>query len=139
MTGVAQRSRGELVDRYRELGWCVIRAGRNKRPMGAWRQFQHRQPTDEEWAVTRAHAEAGGDVFLVCGSVSGVGALDLDTKADAGVLDRFRDLLGGVWDEAPRATTPSGGRHLFFAVDCDGEAVKSRASHCWDWQAEGKR
>jgi hypothetical protein len=129
-------TRGERVDQYRGMGWCLVRAGADKRPIGRWREFQKRQPTEDEWAKVRAHAEAGGDVFLVCGGVSGVAVLDLDTKADPDVVDQFRDRLGEVWERAPRATTPSDGRHLYFAVN--GVPVKSNAGSCWDWQAEGK-
>jgi hypothetical protein len=52
------------------------------------------------------------------------------------VVERFRARLNGTWEGTPRATTPSGGKPLFFRYS--DEVSKWASGLGWDWQAEGK-
>lgn len=122
----------DLLDHYREdLQWCVIPA-KEKAPVGKWKRFQERLPTEKEHAKTIRHVEGGGNAFLVCGPVSGgVAVLDLDTQ-DA--VELWRERLGGAWDGIPKASSPSGGFHLFFR---SADPVRNAKGEGWDLRASG--
>lgn len=123
----------ELIEHYCErLAWNVVPA-RGKAPVRAWKQAQRARSTDAQRAALMRHVERGGAAFLVCGEVSrGVIVLDLDSDE---AVERWRGRLNGGWDAIPRAKTPSGGCHLFFA---SSGRVKSQSGPDWDLQADGK-
>ena len=69
---------------YLARGWSVIPAGMDKRPRGAWAEYEERQPTEEEvraWWARRPEP----NVAIVTGAVSGIVVLDLDCGHAAGV------------------------------------------------------
>ena len=63
----------ELLDQ----GFSVIPVGRNKRPLFAWKEFQARQPSEDELLAWWADYPQA-NLALITGSVSGVWVVDAD-------------------------------------------------------------
>lgn len=105
------RSNGVWAMRYRTNGCSVIplRAG-EKRPQVRWTEFQTRRPTSDEirrwWTDT---PDAG--VAIICGTVSGLIALDVDPRNGANTSLKGLELPVG-----PAARTGGGGEHFLMAM-----------------------
>jgi hypothetical protein len=96
---------------------------KNGVPLIAWSEFMHRLPTDEEqerWAIEYPDAGAG----LVCGEVSGIIGLDIDSDEEEAFIMRFIPDAGAL-----RAKRGSKGRTIFFKYN--GESSRS-------WKKDGK-
>lgn len=96
---------------------------KNGVPLIAWGEYMHRLPTDEEqerWAIEYPDAGAG----LVCGAVSGIIGLDIDSDEEEAFIMRFIPNA-----ETLRAKHGSKGRTIFFKYN--GEASRS-------WKKDGK-
>jgi hypothetical protein len=62
---------------FNELGWAIIPANKNKRPLiTAWKEFQSRAPTPEEFSAWQKLNPAGW--ALITGAVNGRVTLDFD-------------------------------------------------------------
>lgn len=122
----------EYALRYlRELKWSVVPGhvvigGRctcgnpnckspGKHPRIPWREFQERRPTEEE--VERWWTETpSANIVLVCGRVSGVVVVDVDSR------DKLEDLGRHVYT----ATSKTGrGFHLFYRYP-EGVEIKTQ-------------
>jgi AAA domain/Bifunctional DNA primase/polymerase, N-terminal/Primase C terminal 1 (PriCT-1) len=122
----------EHLELYRALGWRLVRAGHDKRPLGRWKAAQTAPMTDADWQAIRDHVERGGEVGVVCGAISGgLAVVDLDTDAAKVTV---RDALGLRWDTLPRASTPRG-CHLYTVGDA--RTLGRSKSAGWDLRAEG--
>ena len=101
----------EAALQYLALGWSILPIKtRDKRPaIRSWREFQERQPTEEE---VRGWAERFREcnIAVVTGRLSGLVVLDIDGTAGEEVVRR---LNGG---ELPHtlAVVTSKGRHFYF-------------------------
>lgn len=127
---------GRLVEHYlADLAWNVIPA-RDKRPIvPTWRRFQTVKLGERERRDLLRHVERGGQAFLVCGGISNVAVLDIDTTA---AVAAWRERLGDDWSSIPKARTPRGGYHLFFATNGREVGTLHRAGPLgWDLKADG--
>ncbi len=96
---------------------------KNGIPLIKWSEYMHRLPTEEElgrWAIEYPDSGVG----LVCGEVSGIVGLDIDSDEEEAFIMRFIPNA-----ENMRAKRGSKGRTIFFKYN--GEASKS-------WKKEGK-
>ncbi len=57
-----------FIEDYRKLGFCLIPTGRDKKSLVEWKEFQTRQPTEEELAEWFNGKDV--NVATVCGSIS---------------------------------------------------------------------
>ena len=104
------------------LGIVVVRAPRkSKGPSRSWRRYQTQPPTLREIAEDFGEGRSDDNVFVVCGPVSRLVALDFD---DLSRLDWWRDTFGAEIDEAARVDT-SRGCHIWFRTP-PGVAVPTR-------------
>ncbi len=110
-------SRPLLLDaalQYHAVGLSVIPAGREKRPLVPWAEYQSRRPSREEierwW-----HRWPTANIAAVTGTASGRVVLDLDPRnfPDSRWGDRFLEELACC---PPIVDTPSGGVHLHFSA-----------------------
>jgi hypothetical protein len=95
--------------RYRKRGFSVIPCKKDKRPYVQWEPYQLQKPSEDEirkWWTT--HPDA--NIAIVCGQVSGVDVLDLDTEQAFAVMNDF--YLPDSFS-TPTVKTPKG-RHLYF-------------------------
>jgi len=100
----------EHAQDYREYGFSIIPQAQDKKPLISWTQYQERKPTPEEieaWWTTWPDANVG----LVCGKISGITVIDLDTEK---AIEEARDF-GLRSYECPKVKTPRQGRHYHFA------------------------
>ncbi len=113
----------------RILGWPVIpiifeledNGKLRKKPLVQWKAYQERKPTVEETGKLFDNDRARG-ISLICGKVSGVVSLDLDTYNDNYDPERVKEAFGDLPD-TPTFTTPRGGtQHLF---KCPAEGIRS--------------
>lgn len=105
----------EVALSYLKSGLSVLPAERQKkRPIGAWRMYAERLPTEIEIGAWFANSQDG--VCLVCGNVSGnLECIDFDAhgecfKAWAGKLEQ------PLFDKLVVERTPSGGFHVLYRV-----------------------
>lgn len=95
----------ELLAHYLELGWVLV-PSKNKIPrVKQWQK--HDGFTD-----IRAFEQGGYEPFLICGARSGVTVIDLDSEEE---VDRWMPLVKHT--NAPVATSPSGGIHIYVQYD----------------------
>jgi len=114
---------------YLDRGWSVIPTRPDtKRPRVKWREFQDRQPTEEE--VTQWWTNNPDDgIALVTGAISGLVVVDCDNDA---ALDAA--LKAGM--VSPVRAKTKRGVHLYFAHPMDGVRRGPRAgnnSRGQDW------
>jgi hypothetical protein len=65
----------------RAWGWSVVPVGRDKRPVGRWKPWQQRRPTDRELGALFANSRVRG-LAVVLGHISGgLACRDFDTVA----------------------------------------------------------
>lgn len=99
---------------YVERGWSVIPIRPDtKKPCVSWKEFQDRQPTEEEiggWCARWPSAY----VALITGALSGIVAVDCDSPQ---AIQFCRS--SGIWSPV-RVRTPRGGLHLYFRHPRDG-------------------
>lgn len=118
---------------YEKYGYSVIPLKRNKKPYIPWTEYQKRRATAEEikaWWNRYPDAMIG----IVTGSVSGLFVIDCDTSEG---FDSINALLP---DSAPfpQATTPRGGRHIWFKYpDEIGLTIGARVLPGVDFRGEG--
>jgi hypothetical protein len=105
---------------YAAAGLRVFPISANKKPLVKWGEGATTDPDIiRQWWATWPFADIGwalpADILV----------LDLDTGGSWRGLADFERLAGFVADlvETPQTSTPSGGRHLFFAVN--GRAYKN--------------
>jgi hypothetical protein len=76
----------------------------DKKPVGAWKEFQDRAPTDDELALWDA---SNFNVGIICGAPSGIVVLDVDSP-------EAQELVNGL-DLPPTPTVRTGrGVHYYF-------------------------
>ena len=96
--------------KYRRMGFSVIPCKKDKRPLVKWESYQLQKPSEDEirkwWGD---HPDA--NIAIVCGPISGVDVLDVDTEDAYQNLQEFY-----LSDEfvTPIVKTPKG-RHLYFS------------------------
>jgi len=96
---------------YLAAGFSVIPVRReDKRPLLLWREYQTRRPTEAE-VVTWWKRWPGAGVAIVCGTVSGVAAVDFDPRNGDGVT-----ALADRLPMTPTAETGGGGLHYYFRL-----------------------
>jgi hypothetical protein len=124
---------------YEALGLSLLPVAADKRPRAdllratsgspGWARLRHTRAGSDElraWFETEPPAEIG----VITGTASGLVVVDLEHEA----LDHpvARSMLAIT---TPTATTPGGGRHLYFRTDT---IVPSRHAAWGDLQAEGR-
>lgn len=105
----SQDSMVKIALQYRNArGWCPIPVGPDKKPLGAWAQFQKQLPDDR--AIRRAFARTPQpNIGLVCGAVSKLVVLDID--GDEG----FQTLRDRGLKIPDTSTVKTGrGKHYYF-------------------------
>lgn len=104
MIEAARKPDNELCSKAHRLGWSIIPAKLDKRPMlVSWKEYQTRQPhADElkEWKAMNPPAWA-----VITGAVSGLVVIDFDGEPGCNTMANF-----GV---DPHVYTGSGGYHLY--------------------------
>ncbi len=119
-SGLFLSSAEHAAQEYRALGWSVIPLD-GKRPnakalkqvcgSAGWKCFRTR-PASEDDVIRRWYeAEPTAGVGVLTGKASGIVVADIEGDA----LATFPDAVLGL--ETPRASTPRGGLHLYFALD----------------------
>lgn len=101
---------------YVRRGWAVIpiRKGSKLPLIASWKEFQNRMPTEEEiksWWTSSPDA----NIALVCGKISGVIVVDIDSKGKD-----TKEITKGL--ELPptlASRTGGGGKHLFYKWNKD--------------------
>lgn len=86
-----ESQKDQLFHEYKEAGICCIPiAHRSKAPaISSWKSLQARLPTDDECAVWGGQLELGlVGIALVCGAVSNIIAIDLDSDEHYNLLPR---------------------------------------------------
>lgn len=113
----------EIARAAHAAGICVLppkQDGSKAPDVPSWTEFQHRLPTEQEFARWYDDPRRAG-IGYVCGQISGgLELLDFDDAASA--LDDFEQLvddngLGEAWRRATGGyleRTPAGGRHVLF-------------------------
>jgi hypothetical protein len=100
---------------YRARGWSVIPVqARAKRPLVAWRVYQHRIASEDEiqgWF--RRWPDA--NVAVVTGQVSGIVVVDVDPRHGGTDSVAAAEAESGLLQATVEATTGGGGRHLYYA------------------------
>jgi hypothetical protein len=110
-----------MYQKYNQLGLCVIPEKKGV-PLFAWSEFMERLPTQPE---CESWEKSGHDGYgLVCGKLSGIIALDIDTDNQE-VLDKVIALAG----KSGLVKRGSKGRTLFYRYE--GQPSKS-------WKQDGK-
>jgi P4 family phage/plasmid primase-like protien len=121
----------EWVDAALQLwrwGLNVLPAGRGEKyPNLEWRRYEHERVT-EQWVRTRFLVKC--NYWIVCGKISGVVVLDLDT---ADTIRWWRDKIGDQLDRAPKVKTALG-YHAYFAWT---EQATNWAFHGYARDADG--
>lgn len=127
-----------------DAGLCPVQATTNgqKRPQGAWQEWQTRRPprtTVDQWFAT-----GWPGLGIICGSVSGnLEMLEFEGAAMAdGLWDRYGDAcdaagLTSVLDRVASGygeETPSGGIHMLLRVDGGPALGNTKLAH----DADGK-
>lgn len=100
---------------YAARGWSVIpMQPQAKRPLVAWRAFQHRraEPAEiEAWFRRWPDANVG----IVTGAISGLVVIDLDNRHGAAQSVAAAERAHGPLPATVEALTGGGGRHLYCA------------------------
>lgn len=99
----------EYALRYRRRGFSVIPCKKDKKPYIKWEPYQLQKPSEEEikkWWSDNPNA----NIAIICGHVSGVDVLDLDSQE---AFDTVNDFYLSDTFETPTVKTPKG-RHLYF-------------------------
>lgn len=114
---------------YLDQGWSVIPIhAHTKKPAIEWKEYQSRQPTEEEveaWWATWPHA----NIAIITGHLSGVVIVDCDNER---ALAAAKEL--GF--ESPISVRTRHGRHFYWAHPRDGTYFGNRAgsnSRGVDW------
>jgi Bifunctional DNA primase/polymerase, N-terminal/Protein of unknown function (DUF3987)/Primase C terminal 1 (PriCT-1) len=125
----------EVFQPYRDAGICALPVQAHKKsPLVVWKQYQDRLPTGEEYEKWINEYKLVG-VFIVCGSVSGVVALDLDN--DAAIERADREIGAEILDVTTCVSTSKGRRHYYFTIPA-GEVIPSWSEDGYELHAEGK-
>lgn len=122
---------------YLARGWSVVPiAGRGKRPLVPWQEFQNRFATQEEVCAWYARWPDAG-VGIVTGGVSALVVLDVDSRHGGddslAALEREHGMLPWTIE----AVTGGGGRHLYFAHPDDELRNRAGLAPGLDLRAEG--
>lgn len=137
---IAQQKEKSTLDyalEYEKLGWSIIPIRpKDKTPLFQWKKFEsHRATTKEilQWFQENPNI----NIAVITGSISGIIALDIDTKHNRSSND-FSDM-GLSIPQTANAKTGSGGEHLIFKHP--GGHVKSTNGQLWgegiDIKADG--
>jgi len=101
-----------LAKRYRRHGFNLLPIGEDKRPLGAWREWQERPQAAQDLAAM-PWSEASG-IGALSGEVSRHRyCLDFDHVTDPQLLEEVERLLGLPEDYAWSVRTPGGGAHIW--------------------------
>lgn len=118
------KSRNKILDRalyyYQELGWSVIPVGKNKVALIDWKKYQIEKPTIDD--IYKWFNNPDVNIAVVCGALSGIVAVDIDTIDDNG---NFSDAASNLMKKLPttwHTLTPSGGHHYIYRL---GKSLKS--------------
>ncbi len=116
---------------YLARGLSVIPVGKDKKPLGPWKEFQSRKPTEKEIDVWPAEAQVG----IVTGRISNLSVIDIDSETGE---KKIEELIGkiGVAFKSPCSLTPRGGKHLYCQYHA-GFGNNVRAVEGVDLRSEG--
>lgn len=112
---------------YAARGWPIFPVGRNKVPRVKWGEAATTDPAQiETWWRQWPDALIG----MKTGRASGLIVLDVDVKDPAAYgFDTLADLGLAILPNTPLAHTPSGGLHIYFAVNPQVEIRDSVGKH----------
>jgi len=103
-----------------ELDCSIIPVSANKKPLIKWEEFQKRKASEDEikgWWAKNPKANVG----IVTGSISNLCVVDIDEpKGFEAIKEYIPDSI-----QCPKASTPRGGRHLYFI--CPDNKIPSKA------------
>lgn len=107
----------ELLDSchfYRDMGLSILPCN-GKQPSFSWKHLTQRHPTSDE--IQRWVRQGMQNVGIICGQISGVVALDFDTREKLAILEKLppSDMV----TETPR------GRHVYLRLQ-EGQEVRPR-------------
>lgn len=122
----------DYLKEYAASGWYVFPVNpENKRPYlpGSWLEYA---TTDVEQIKTWWTVSPSAMVALRCGEKSGVFVVDCDahTEEENGIenfLSLWREHESTEEPDTLSQSSPSGGRHYFFATPSDGRKIKNSA------------
>lgn len=118
----------KTANEYLSLGFSVIPAGQDKKPLVAWATYQKELPTNviaNEWASQFGNPNIG----IVTGKISNLIVVDFDPRHGAD-LNAFSDI------KTPTVKTGGGGKHLYFQYE-DGIQTKAGLKPGYDIRSEG--
>jgi hypothetical protein len=121
----------EYALRYRRRGFSIIPCKTNKKPYIKWEPYQLQKPTEDEikqWWGKWPEA----NIAIVCGAISGIDVLDVDTQE---AYESLNDFHLPESFATPTVKTPKG-RHLYFKHR-SGLANKVRAVPGTDLRTTG--
>lgn len=116
---------------YHEQGYSLIPVRDDKTPAIEWKQHQ---TTRAGLPLVRNWLQAGHQLAIVTGRVSGVVVLDFDTPA---VWEQFRADMPDIADKLLVIRTRRG-FHGYLAVNRSGAAIPSLRATDIDFQADGR-
>ena len=94
---------------YQKMGFSVIPVRKDKKPHLSWTKYQT-EAADENQLSAWWKKWPAANIGLVCGQVSGVNVVDVDTDAGWQALNEFLpETL-----QTPICRTPGGGYHVYF-------------------------
>ena len=115
----------EAGSEYLKNGLSVIPVGMDKKPLIAWKEFQERRATQEEfhtWVTTYKDMQLG----VVTGKISNIIVVDIDSP----------DLDISWLPETAIVKTGSGGKHYYYAYS-EGFSNRARIKEFIDIRADG--
>jgi hypothetical protein len=125
----------DYVRDYHNRGWTVVAAPtQQKKPSGAWKQYQTERPTLD---LLESWFRRPANVFLLTGAASG-GLIVLDCDNEEAV-DFWREKIGDALEETASVLTGKG-CHYYFQLP-EGAVVRNRSNSegepPWDIRGEG--
>jgi hypothetical protein len=122
----AETAIAEAALAYAARGWSVIpMQPHGKRPLVAWREFQHRMAGSDEirhWFRRWPDANVG----IVTGRISGIVVVDVDARHGGPDSVTEAETLHGPLPPTVESASGGGGRHLYFAYP--GRPVANRVA-----------
>lgn len=121
----------DVATRYRDSGLSVVATGRDKLPLGSWKQFQSTRPTDQQLRAMFSNDRAMG-VAAIGGPVSGgLYVIDVDVPE---LYVPLCDRSQGAVDDLAHQQTGGGGYQIAFRC----EEPPRNQKYAWVKDAQAK-